>query len=82
MERGIHEQPALQIEERDRFNEVRNRAYDQLNESELALQQYGDVEDLVGESIVDRYNANRLAVRALTAVGIERNWLSRELVEN
>lgn len=85
MERGIYEQPTLpheELEELVGFHEARSRAYDQLNKAELELQQYGDVEDLVGESIVERYNTNRLAVRALTAVGIERNWLSRELVEN
>lgn len=83
MERGniVSRQPGPSIENVDQFERSRVRAYDHLNESETALQVYGDTHDLIGESIVDRHHRARMAVRALTNVGIQNGWLSKELEE-
>ena len=83
MERGnfASRQPGPSIENPDQFERLRARAYDHLNESETALQVYGPTHDLIGESIVDRHHRNRMAVRALTNVGIRNGWLSKELEE-
>lgn len=83
MERGNFAKRQLgpSIENVDQFKQSRARAYDKLNESETALQVYGDTHDLIGESIVDRHHRDRMAVRALTNVGIQNGWLSKELEE-
>ncbi len=74
-----HGMEQLSIPVLDKFEAKRESAYARLNDAERALQMYGDVVDLTGESITGRYNREHRLVAELTRVGILAGYLNKDL---
>lgn len=82
MARSTFEQPQLSISGQDEFEQQREQAYLQLGDAESALHYAEGMSESSRKQAIESYNKHRLAVRALTATGIELGWLDAELSEN